>query len=82
MDKLDFLFNLKLLSAFFVLIEDIDECKSRPRVKCGNNMKCTNKNGGYICECHDGYQPLNQSDPKTGCIGKISKFNDRTFCNT
>ena len=33
---------------------DIDEC-STGRNECSNDAECINKNGHYICRCHQGY---------------------------
>ncbi|XP_059552645.1 adhesion G protein-coupled receptor E5-like [Myotis daubentonii] len=37
--------------------EDIDECKQRVNVTCGEDARCHNTKGSYYCTCRPGYRP-------------------------
>ncbi|XP_052093571.1 uncharacterized protein LOC127729739 [Mytilus californianus] len=43
----------------------IDECESSP---CSNGNVCTNKKGGYECQCNGGYTGINCQIPPDFCV--------------
>ncbi len=44
--------------------EDIDECLEDI---CSLNSNCSNFNGTFLCVCHPGYEPYNE----TYCAGEV-----------
>ncbi|XP_053390085.1 uncharacterized protein LOC128553006, partial [Mercenaria mercenaria] len=38
---------------------DIDEC-DRYTARCHRRAQCTNTNGSYVCECHDGFRDISE----------------------
>ena len=55
-------------TAFFIYISlDIDECEiNHP---CQNGSTCLNVDGGYECDCADGYAGQNCSDGENQASG-------------
>ena len=48
-------------------VSEIDECKLNP---CRQHQTCQNTNGGYNCNCLEGYEPIHEENGKgdrTGC---------------
>lgn len=43
-----------LSSLYAQMIIDKDECESAAH-SCDKNAQCTNTDGGYTCQCNDGY---------------------------
>ena len=41
-----------------ILIADVDECSENADA-CGHGEKCENSQGGYFCECEQGYLKKN-----------------------
>ena len=38
-----------------LFVEDVDEC-SAGQHSCGTNSRCQNNNGGYTCQCDEGFE--------------------------
>lgn len=53
-------------------ISDVDECNGTSEYPCGSNTNCTNVDGGYECQCKDGFY----GDPKQECVGKFEILNN------
>jgi hypothetical protein len=56
-------YTLQVIIIYYYF-SDVDECKNRNI--CGANAKCVNSNGGYQCDCKNGYEKIEQS-PKSRC---------------
>ena len=51
----------------FLLIIDIDECRSKP---C--DQVCTNRPGSYTCSCRTGYKKINNNPTSRQCVSKFT----------
>lgn len=44
------------MTELFNLCSDVNECKTRTKDSmCGPNGRCVNIDGGYFCECNEGW---------------------------
>ena len=39
--------------------------------ECVENSSCENEEGGYRCECHEGFRPIMDGDELVECKGKL-----------
>ena len=53
------------------LFSDIDECAIGTH-ECVENSSCENEEGGYRCECHEGFRPIMDGDELVECKGKLN----------
>lgn len=49
---------------------DVNECDEWP---CGDNTECVNIDGGYSCQCVDGYT-RGSDNSSTSCVGRYKSF--------
>ena len=52
------------------IFSDIDECAIGTH-DCVENSSCENEEGGYSCECHEGFRPIMDGDELVECKGKF-----------
>jgi len=57
------------LHVIIIIIVDIDECTTDPKV-CEINEKCVNKAGGYSCQCEQGFR----RNDRGKCRGIIAQY--------
>ena len=47
---------------------DVDECKSSTLKPCGQNTRCVNTPGSYLCKCKLGFTLLNNRFVQEKCV--------------
>ena len=57
--------KLDLLNLSTLYVSDIDECAAYGADLCGNGT-CINTEGGFHCECDDGYESMGGAATCTG----------------
>jgi hypothetical protein len=50
----------------FIFLLDVNECLNADLNTC--QQKCTNTDGGFFCECNEGYKK--DSNDATKCVGE------------
>ena len=56
---------------FCSLPADKNECLDNP---CDPNAKCTNYDGGYSCDCNDGYQDIGDNECESEYIVRVYRI--------